>query len=296
MAQLIATFTDEIKTVLGTELQKLDSVSLRLEKFTFLGDNSKLQQINATCTKAARQKFPPTSLASTLTNKQNRSKQFILTLGGRMIVNHAGGILENAGLCLHRFFNYPMIPGSALKGIALHYAVHMWRNKLASPEDIVHIFGYPTNIRDFDATFCLDTNKRSDFSQAGNISFMQAIPADTNWRLVADVLTPHGENDYTNPVPNFFIAVEKEAKFSFTLFKLTKATDNDLNMAESFLRGALCENGVGAKTAAGYGWFTGQDSIENSVKLKLITPGFFGGANHKQPQDIDLRVPSLRGM
>ena len=36
---------------------------------------------------------------------------------GRLLIDHTGGIL-NGNLALHRFFNCPIIPGSAVKGIA----------------------------------------------------------------------------------------------------------------------------------------------------------------------------------
>src|SRR6266581_674937 len=36
---------------------------------------------------------------------------FTADLRGRLIVNQAGGVLENAGLCLDRHFGIPYIPG-----------------------------------------------------------------------------------------------------------------------------------------------------------------------------------------
>src|ERR1035441_1623747 len=43
-------------------------------------------------------------------------------LQSRLMVNMAGGVMENAGLCLDRF-GVPYIPGTAVKGCARHMAI-----------------------------------------------------------------------------------------------------------------------------------------------------------------------------
>src|SRR5208282_3126445 len=43
-------------------------------------------------------------------------------LQSRLMVNMAGGVMENAGLCLDRF-GLPYIPGSAVKGCARRMAI-----------------------------------------------------------------------------------------------------------------------------------------------------------------------------
>jgi CRISPR type III-B/RAMP module RAMP protein Cmr6 len=76
-----------------------------------------------------------------------------MKLGGRLIVNQAGGVMENSGLCLHRNFGFPYVPGSAVKGCARHYAWEQWRAE-ESPEKkkelakkIALTFGFPTGNR-----------------------------------------------------------------------------------------------------------------------------------------------------
>ena len=59
--------------------------------------------------------------------------------------------LENAGLCLHRIYGFPYIPGSALKGMAHSYAVTIWLSteaagkndieKMRIWERIIKVFG-----------------------------------------------------------------------------------------------------------------------------------------------------------
>ncbi len=219
------------------------SFSLRMSKFAkFLEKNDKKED-----------KVKPVSFVceakKTPCDKFNipSSLSFEMKLGGRLLVNHAGGVLENSGLCIHRFFNYPMIPGSALKGIAGHAAWLEYQEcsdkqeQRKLKEKIIRIFG----------SFGNETRSEN----AGTVAFLAAVPAKDDWKLVADVLTPHGGNDYTNPVPSFFVAVEKGATFKFFLNKTSRAEAGDLDLAEKWLKKGLTESGAGAKTAAGYGWF-----------------------------------------
>jgi CRISPR-associated protein Cmr6 len=59
--------------------------------------------------------------------------------------------------------------------------------------------------------------------------------------------------DYLNPVPVYFLALEQGTKFEFAVASreqglAAKATD--------WLKGALADLGIGAKTSAGYGYFS----------------------------------------
>ncbi len=49
-------------------------------------------------------------------------------LQSRLMVNMAGGVMENAGLCLDRFSGLPFIPGSAVKGCARRMALEELRS------------------------------------------------------------------------------------------------------------------------------------------------------------------------
>ncbi len=153
---------------------------------------------------------------------------------GRLLVNHTGGIME-WNLALHRFFGCPVIPGSALKGIA--------RNAARFDEDT----------KRFDRVFGGAEKGKSD--NAGSVAFLMAFPENKDWKLVVDVLTSHGGSDTQNPVPVFFPAVETGATFRFTIAPTARTKEGDLEFAIKYLKLALSENGVGAKTAAGYGWF-----------------------------------------
>ena len=292
------TFTREAELLLSPQLDKLESASLRLSKYTFLGDNSKIDQINAVCNLSKRNLITPKAFSGDIS--------FLMKLGGRLMVNMAGGILENSGLCLHPFFNYPMIPGSTLKGLAGHVAWMDWKNIVDSGDmakakksagSIVSVFGSPVGNKDLDK-FIKEHIPSASKEKAGSMSFLSATPANNDWHLVPDVLTPHGGNDYSNPIPSFFIAVEKGAEFQFSLKKTSRANDSDMHLAEKWLKEGLTKYGIGAKTVAGYGFFLSDLAKDEatSITLKLTSPGFFGGANHGKKEDTLLRSPSLRGM
>ena len=82
-----------------------------------------------------------------------------------------------------------------------------------------------------------------------------AIPENSNWKIVPDVLTSHHCCDTKNPTPVFFPVLESGATFRFMVVPTARTQDGDLEFAAKCLKTAIAENGAGAKTAAGYGWF-----------------------------------------
>ncbi len=75
----------------------------------------------------------------------------IARLKARLIVNAAGGVLENGGLCLDRTSGLPFIPGSAVKGCARKLALVKLQEertpeaKAGLLEQIAWIFGWGAN-------------------------------------------------------------------------------------------------------------------------------------------------------
>ena len=105
----------------------IDSASLRLEKFIRYGNEERQQgerrewkqlEVEAVCDIHNKKSFLPSSQFHLPTASKLYAK-----LNSRLIVNQAGGVLENAGLCLHRHFNVPYVPGSAVKGCARRAAI-----------------------------------------------------------------------------------------------------------------------------------------------------------------------------
>lgn len=187
--------------------------------------------------------------------------QFVaMKLGGRLIVDQSGGVQES-NLCLHPHFGLPMIPGSAVKGCARHYLWEQWNEaegarKEELEQELNEIFG--------------------EAEQAGKVSFLPAMPYGSA-PLEVDVLTCHHMEYYSpknpkdratddeNPNPQFFPVVKAGATFEFVVVPTARGTDALAEKALGYLKMALESNGIGAKTAAGYGWFEEDPSATDSL-------------------------------
>jgi len=210
----------------------------------------------------------------------SESREIYMKLEDRLILNQSGGVMENANLCVDRNFGCPYIPGSAIKGSARHAAWEIWTasDENAKPEMAVKIaetFGFPTNDEKLDAYLAtIDADRfSSKASSQGCVSFLPAYPVKPA-PLEVDVLTCHHMNYYSgktavatddeNPNPQFFPAVKAGAVFRFVLVRLC-GDSHHLQFAETNLLRALVENGIGAKTAAGYGWFSRDHSFQEMM-------------------------------
>lgn len=252
----MSTALKAVKEILGGEaFPKCESVSLRLQKFVCLSDKG--ETVKAVCGMGAINHYPKLIV---------EGERIIAQLKSRLIVNQAGGILENAGLCLHHHFGYPYIPGSAVKGLARHAAWCEWKaeeeeaKKLEVAKQIAQVFGFPTGDKDgLDAYLAPHVKE-----QSGSVCFMAAEPIGKA-SLVADIVTCHHTDYYSgkrsdakdveNPNPQFFPAVEKGAKFQFQVMPLKPDAEGLLEKAKEWLIDSITIHGIGAKTAAGYGWF-----------------------------------------
>src|SRR5437660_6750837 len=57
------------------------------------------------------------------------SVQMLLSVQGRLIVGLGGENILETGITLHHTYGVPMIPGTALKGLAAHYCDQVWGGK-----------------------------------------------------------------------------------------------------------------------------------------------------------------------
>ncbi|MEI6605372.1 MAG: type III-B CRISPR module RAMP protein Cmr6 [Verrucomicrobiota bacterium] len=219
-----------------------------------------------------------------------RAVTFVATLGGRLLINMAGGIMENSGLSLDRITGLPCIPGTAVKGITRHCALWEIRREQDPTKQTLMlrsalaIFGFSPNdfSRSGDFLWAANDNRQQLDSAhqgfnadtyKGICSFVAAHPSSTdNLRIIAEVLTPHFNN---NLRPIFFPAVESGSEFGFAIIgqrtphlpDLTIA--NLLKQAKHWLQQALTENGIGAKTGAGYGWFQIDPQAEERRRVQI---------------------------
>ncbi len=204
---------------------------------------------------------------------QNRSRALIAKLEGRLAINLADSLIRNAGIALDRLFGMPYVPGSAVKGAARATAL----------EEVMAAEG-EERARLFDLFRCVFGTADNDYKPheelavfrdilgdrpanlRGSVAFLPAYPV-SEAKMVVDLTNVHFPEYYRtgasadlkreNPQPNPFPCVESGARFAFCLV----LTGNDhapelLPAAERWLIQALTVRGLGAKTAAGYGWFS----------------------------------------
>lgn len=156
-------------------------------------------------------------------------------------------------MTLHHIYGIPYIPASAIKGVVRsHIITECFGNdekaeKAALKNDeFVLFFG--------------------NLKQQGKIIFFDAFP-ESEPKIKPDVMNVHYQDyyngskppaDYLSPNPIFFLTVTK-CKFSF--FIGTKPKNQEVMNIEigdktifQWLKDALTNHGIGAKTAVGYGY------------------------------------------
>ncbi|GAB4418571.1 MAG: hypothetical protein Kow00106_14620 [Anaerolineae bacterium] len=247
------------------------------------------------------------------------AKTFLARNKSRLIVGLGGkGVLE-VGITLHHVTGLPIIPGSALKGLARTYALlviaekagirilnpkqlqQLQQAKLASPleildaalvaedeqreETLASLTKAPINadtqfVKQFAQhlnTSDLARHYRAAFGSqedSGDCIFYDAVIAalPDGHLFELDVMTPHFKDYYDdvnsgnpkfnkapddgqNPNPIGFVTVAAGTTFAFAVRPRRGGDPQVVGQAVSWLKQALAELGVGAKTAAGYGVF-----------------------------------------
>jgi CRISPR-associated protein Cmr6 len=164
----------------------------------------------------------------------------------RFVIGLGGASVLETSVTLHRLYGIPIIPGSALKGVTRAYAEAVLAKPANDPE-VVAIFGKPPQATPL---------------EAGEIIFFDAIPV-TVPKFKLDIMNPHypkyyqGDQppaDWQNPTPIYFLTVE-QTQFLFAVATRREEGKAYINTALEWLKKGLAELGVGAKTAAGYGYF-----------------------------------------
>lgn len=176
-----------------------------------------------------------------------------LKTAGRLIVGLGCKNVLETGIRLHHTYGLPLIPGSALKGLASHYCDRVWgqaeENRPFRRHEEYHklLFG--------------------STDDGGVILFPDAwiLPESVHEGcLLLDVMAPHHPDwqtkkgpptDFDRPQPITFLAVT--GTFRVTVSWAGPAShpqgESWTNLAFTLLKEALKEWGVGAKTSSGYG-------------------------------------------
>ncbi len=161
----------------------------------------------------------------------------------RFVVGLGAAHVLETGITLHRLFGLPIIPGSALKGAAKAYA-QLVEGRTDDDPELVAVFGTT--------------------EQAGSVIFFDAIPLEAP-KFQLDIVNPHypnyyrtqGQNppaDWDSPRPVFFLTVT-ETPYRFAIAARSEQGNRLLDLAEKWLKGALTELGIGAKTSSDYGYW-----------------------------------------
>lgn len=170
-----------------------------------------------------------------------------LTTRSRLVVGLGNPNPSENGLTFHHVYGFPMIPGSAQKGLCAHYVKEI-EGKSEADATYQEIFGGKT--------------------EKGKVIFLDAFPllidnALPEGLLDLDIMNPHYQEyyssegktapaDYLSPNPILFLAVGSGVPFQFTLMAPYKEKKL-LDIAGRWLKSALKIMGIGGKTQVGYG-------------------------------------------
>lgn len=176
------------------------------------------------------------------TADKSRFVQHELKLVNRLLIGLAGtGSLET-GCAISHSWGMPYIPGSSVKGVVRAYA----EETLGKGNPLVQeMFGATSD---------------NEESLSGVVAFHDAWWLPNGQPFVQDVIAVHHPEYYTqqgavpasdkdSPVPVSLLATS--GKFLFVI----EGPQAWARLAGKWLGAALCENGIGAKTRAGYGYF-----------------------------------------
>lgn len=194
------------------------------------------------------------------------------TIQGRVVVGLGGESVLETGITLDHTYGVPIIPGTALKGLASHYCDRVWGK---------------TNVE-----FCREVADKSQpherkrpgkyyailfgtSEDSGHITFHDAwIDSDSlkppTQGLVLDVMTPHhveyympenrdqpqAPTDFDSPTPISFLSVAGSFHVAVSCDASNENGKKWELLAMTMLTQALKSWGIGGKTNAGYGRMT----------------------------------------
>ncbi len=204
------------------------------------------------------------------------TKSIMLKPDWRLIVGLGNESVYETSMTLHHIYGIPYIPGSAIKGVVRSYII---TEKFGKGEqdslDLEHAEKRALSDQGFCDIFGCPNSSFYNESKKGNVIFFDAFPLEPP-HIEPDIMNPHYSSyysdssgeippaDYQNPIPIYFLTV-KETPFEFivgireqnnAIIKNEKFKDRtSLEVVYEYMKKALSEHGIGAKTAVGYGYF-----------------------------------------
>jgi len=244
-----------------------------------------------------------------LSSHQENSLQKPITEGffrtkGRLVIGLGGENVLETGITLHHTYGTPLIPGTALKGLASHYCDQVWgardqgqgfkrwRKGETGGDYHKSIFGTTDD--------------------SGHIIFHDAwiTPETLVKSLQPDVMTPHHGDyysdesgntpptDFDDPNPVTFLSVV--GNFHVAVSCDVPGTEGQkwANLAFDLLSDALQEWGIGGKTNAGYGRLVlaNSDDIGDQSSAKMADSKIAPSSSdvEKQPKQLPLAAKKLK--
>ncbi|MDX2255530.1 MAG: type III-B CRISPR module RAMP protein Cmr6 [Pseudanabaenaceae cyanobacterium bins.39] len=191
-------------------------------------------------------------------NSLPHARTFTASPEWRMVVGLGSASILETAMTLDRVTGIPIIPASALKGLAASYAMLSVLETTQREEaeknpdhDFANIFGTQ--------------------DQAGKVIFLDAVATEAP-TLEPDIMNCHypdyyggktpNPTPYQSPNPVYFLTLGRKSKFGFALAGCdsSNSTAALVRLAEKWLKSGLQELGIGAKTAAGYGYLEVSES------------------------------------
>jgi|DewCreStandDraft_4_1066084.scaffolds.fasta_scaffold01130_25 CRISPR-associated protein Cmr6 len=211
-----------------------------------------------------------------------------LSVTDRIIVGLGVENPMETSITLNRLYGVPVIPGSALKGVARRYA------EMFAPEEEDKTGDYAKQVQ-----FLF-----GDRDFGGRITFFDAWWVPGEPPLCKDVITVHHQQYYTtkgekpptdfdDPNPVSFVS----AKGAF-LFAVQGPTQEWSQLAMVLLQGGLCHLGVGAKTSSGYGRFWDDTAMLGSSTQsagQASSPEPLVDPSNMPDEDLKTAIESLSG-
>jgi len=224
---------------------------------------------------------------------------------GRMVIGLGGENVLETGITLHHTYGTPLIPGTALKGLASHYCDQVWGERDQGQGFKRWIKG--ENGGEYHKAIFGTTE------DSGHIIFHDAwvTPETIAMSLQPDVMTPHhgdyysGEaapTDFDDPNPVTFLSVVGTFHIAVSCDVPGEEGQNWAKLAFDLLSEALREWGIGGKTNAGYGRLVLENlgevdgpSSENTKDSKPPVPGPDVQRPSKPPQPAAKKLKYKKG-
>lgn len=202
----------------------------------------------------------------------NNIKSSIFSPDWRLIIGIGHESVYEISITLHHIYGIPYIPGQAVKGVTRSWIITEVFNQDVNQDEKAALK---------DELFCRIFGSPKDSAKGehqGSVMFFDAFPTVAP-KIEVDIMNPHygdyyqGKKppaDYLKPIPIPFLTVNA-TPFEFIIgMKKALTADKDsplvqkadglneastlVDVVQYWLKKALTEHGIGAKTAVGYGY------------------------------------------